>query len=151
RATVGSGGRQRARGRRSAGVSVLAGIITTADPEIRNRSLDAFCRGASLPQLLAECEALEALRRSSDSLYERVRALFFLYAIHRFHFPSKSGVRMRALVPFPGYEKLLKRRYEEAIGEFLGRQATEGPSEAISSALAAAYKGLGFQTLANQV
>ena len=59
-------------------MSELASIITAADPEIRNRPLDDFCRTASIPQLLAECEDLERLRRASDNLYERVRALFFL-------------------------------------------------------------------------
>ena len=58
---------------------------------MRNHSLDAFCRAASLPELLAECADLEAFRRASDNLYERVRALFFLYAIHRFHLPAKAG------------------------------------------------------------
>ena len=67
--------------------SRLIDIITARDPDVRNRSLDAFCRAASLPELLDECAALEAFRRASDNLYERVRALFFLYAIHRFHLP----------------------------------------------------------------
>ena len=67
-------------------------IITSSDPQVRDRSLDAFCRDASVDGLLLECEALERLRRPSDNLYERVRALFFLYAIHRFHLPCEPGV-----------------------------------------------------------
>jgi hypothetical protein len=51
----------------------------------------------------------------------------------------------------PGYDHLLKRRFEEAIEIFLAAQSANGPSAAISSALAAAYHGLGFQTLAGQV
>ncbi|MDH3674643.1 MAG: UTP--glucose-1-phosphate uridylyltransferase [Anaerolineae bacterium] len=131
--------------------STLTEIITASDPAIRNRSLDAFCRAASLTQLLAECDALEQLRRESDNLYERVRALFFLYAIHRFHLPLKAGMRTKGLIPFEGYTNLLKRRFEEAIEIFLTAQAAAGPNEAISSALAAAYHSLGFQTLADQV
>jgi hypothetical protein len=80
-----------------------------------------------------------------------VRALFFLYAIHRFHLPRKEGMPTRGLVPFAGYEHLLNRRFEEAIHVFLKTLAVQGPSDAISSALAAAYHALGFQTLANQV
>ena len=57
----------------------------------------------------------------------------------------------RGLVPFEGYEHLLKRRFEEAITIFLAAQKQPGPNEAISSALAEAYHGLGFQTLADQV
>lgn len=132
-------------------MSELAGIITSADPGRRNRALDAFCRQAPPEALLAECAALERFRRASDNLYERVRALFFLYAIHRFHLPFKPGVAPRGAISFAGYNNLLKRRYEEAIEIFLAAQSAEGPSAAASSALAAAYRGLGFQTLADQV
>ncbi len=131
--------------------STLTKIITATDPATRNLSLDAFCRTASLADLLAECAALEHLRRDSDNLYERVRALFFLYAIHRFHLPFKTGVKTKGLIPFEGHTNLLKRRFEEAIEIFLKAQQTDGPNEGISSALAAAYHRLGFQILADQV
>lgn len=129
----------------------LVSIITSADAGVRNQSLDAFCRAATGEQLLAECAELESFRRRSDNLYERVRALFFLYAIHRFHLPTKASVDLKGLIPFAGYEHLLHRRFEEAIGVFLKQQQAEGPSDATSSALAAAYHRLGFQTLADQV
>ncbi|MFN7997467.1 MAG: UTP--glucose-1-phosphate uridylyltransferase [Bryobacteraceae bacterium] len=132
-------------------MSQLTGIITASDAAVRNRSLDAFCRTATVADLEAECAALEGFRQSSDNLYERVRALFFLYAIHRFHLPFKPGVPGRAAIPFRGYENLLQRRFEEAISIFLAARQENGSSAAISSALAAAYHGLGFQTLANQV
>ena len=132
-------------------VSQLINVITARDAETRNRSLDALCRAASQEGLLQECEALDRFRRSSDNLYERVRALFFLYAIHRFHIPSRPFAASRALIPFSGYTNLLKRRFEEAIDIFLAAQAASGPSQALSSALAAGYRSLGFQTLADQV
>lgn len=132
-------------------MSELVKIITAADAATRNRSLDAFGRSASLSQLLAECDALEQLRHRSDNLYERVRALFFLYAIHRFHLPHKAGMSTAGLIPFDGYTNVLKRRFEEAIEIFLKTQAAAGPSDGISSALAAAYHRLGFQILADQV
>ncbi|MDZ4720842.1 MAG: hypothetical protein SH847_20485, partial [Roseiflexaceae bacterium] len=131
-------------------MSILTNIITSADPATRDQSLDAFCRGASLAELQAECVALDVLRRSSENLYERVRACFFLYAIYRFHMPSKHGIRSVGLVPFEGYTHLLNRRFEEAIGVFLEAQRA-GPSDALASALAAAYHRLAFQTLADQV
>src|SRR5213078_428892 len=65
--------------------------------------------------------------------------------------PNKPGVAVRGLIPFKGYEHLLQRRFEEAIETFLEIQRSEGPSDAISSALAAAYHRLAFQTLADQV
>ena len=133
-------------------MSELRSIITATDPEIRNRSLHAFCERAGAEQLLAEVADLERLRHDSENLYERVRALFFLYAIYRFYLSATGRVRSgTTLIPFRGYEKLLSRRYEEAIGLFLAAQHADGPSDGLSSALAAAYRGLAFQTLADQV
>ena len=129
----------------------LVTIIISPDPAVRDRSVDAFCRAASLAELLAECAELDAFRRTSDNLYERVRALFFLYNIHRFHLPRKPGVQSRGFIPFDGYSYLLLRRFEEAIDVFLKAQAAQGPNESVSSALAEAYHRLAFQTLADQV
>ena len=128
-------------------------IITSADSAIRNRSLDSVCGPATLETLLLECHALDRFRRTSTNLYERVRALFFLYAIHRFYIPEKAPPG-RALIPHAGYMSLLNRRFEEAIEVFLAAQVharQTGASPQISSALAAAYRALGFQTLADQV
>jgi hypothetical protein len=136
----------------------LIRIITAAEPALRNESLEGACAGLSLEKLLRECTKLDDFRRRSENLYERVRALFFLYAIHRFHLPAKladasriAHHASRSLIPFKGYEHLLQRRFEEAIDHFLAVQQAEGPSDAISSALAAAYHRVGFQTLADQV
>ncbi len=129
----------------------LRAIITATDPDTRNLSVDAWARGASADQLLVECADLDQFRRQSDNLYERVRALFFLYDLHRFHLPERPGVPQRGFVPFSGYNYLLRRRFEEAIDVFLREQVSQGPNQSISSALAAAYHRLGFQTLADQV
>ncbi len=157
----------------------LIGIITATDPAVRNKSLDSVCSGLSVGELLRQCAELDTFRRRSDNLYQRVRALFFLYAIHRFHLPaavekasrltrqvscsavsSKPYVALApkshesgslSLIPFAGYQHLLQRRFEEAIDRFLAVQQTEGASDSISSALAAAYHRLAFQTLADQV
>jgi hypothetical protein len=132
-------------------MSRLTETIRGSHSAIRDRSLEELCGGMDLEGLLRECAALEGLRRASDNLYERVRALFFLYAIHRFHVPPQAAANRRATIPLAGYENILQRRYEEAIDIFLRAQAGEGASAALSSALAAAYRGLGFATLADQV
>ncbi|MGA3015913.1 MAG: UTP--glucose-1-phosphate uridylyltransferase [Bryobacteraceae bacterium] len=132
-------------------MSPLVEVITSADPETRDRPLDSVCAGLPLAALLAECQALDRFRRSSENLYQRVRALFFLYAIHRYHIPPHDPAGAASQIPFGGYSNLLKRRFEEAIDLFLTVQTANGPGGAISSALAAAYRGLGFQTLADQV
>lgn len=132
-------------------MSTLVRIVTAADEDTRNRSLERFARSASAETLLRECAALDRLRRESENLYEQVRALFFLYSVHRFHLPGKAGIGARGVIPFRGYEDLLYRRFEEAVETFLRHQSQAGPSEALSSGLAAAYRQLGFQTLADQV
>jgi len=131
--------------------SPLIEIITSADPAVRNQPLDAACRGASARELLAACAELDDFRRNRDNLYERVRALFFLYAIHRFHLPAKLPPGGNSLIPYKGFEHLLQRRFEEALEQFLSVQRDAGPGDAISSALAAVYQRIGFQTLADQV
>ena len=136
----------------------LLRIITATDPAVRNQSLEGACARLSTDELLEQCDRLDAFRRRSENLYERVRALFFLYAVHRFHLPPKLEAagrqrhhRSRSLIPFKGYEHLLQRRFEEAIDHFLAVQQAAGASDPISSALAAAYHRLAFQTLADQV
>lgn len=132
----------------------LLQVITSSDPAVRHTSLDRHCRDASAPELLEACQALDRFRRRANNLYERVRALFFLYAIHRFHLPREFARAPRPRpggVPFHGYEQLLQRRFEEALDTFLAAQSTGGPTDALSSALAAGYQRLAFQTLADQV
>ena len=53
-------------------MSLLTGVITSIGEE-RDRSLDALCRKLPLEELLAECQALDRFRRTSDNLYERVQ------------------------------------------------------------------------------
>jgi hypothetical protein len=131
-------------------VNRLIAAITSRDPGVRDQPLDSLCAGATLEELEADCAALDQFRRSSDNLYERVRALFFLYAIHRFHIPRRTAAA-RGLIPFSAYHNLLRRRFQEAIDTLLATQTAEGPGASLSSALAAAYRSLAFQTLADQV
>lgn len=128
----------------------LIDVITSDEASVRDRSLESVVGDMSLQDLLAAAAELDAFRRRATNLYQRVRALFFLYAIHRFHVPTRVGAAKGA-IPFDGYQHLLNRRFEEAIDTFLAQQRREGASDQLSSALAAAYKDLAFATLANQV
>jgi hypothetical protein len=132
-------------------MSKLLNIITSGDPSVRDAALASVCDGLTLEELLEESEALDQFRREADNLYERVRALFFLYAIHRFHLPSKLSVDRIGRIPFEGHEHLLNRRFTEAIDIFLAAVSQQGAGDSLSSALASAYHELAFQTLANQV
>ncbi len=129
----------------------LLQVITSSDPAIRNLSLDRCCRGLSADQLMSQCAELDQFRRRCDNLYERVRALFFLNAIYRFHLPDQLVGRESGIIPFAGYEQLLGRRFPEAIDTFLTAQVVNGPTVTLASALAEAYHRMAFQTLANQV
>ncbi|MGV3483094.1 MAG: UTP--glucose-1-phosphate uridylyltransferase [Planctomycetaceae bacterium] len=132
-------------------MSELIEVITSDDPQRRDQSLDSICRDSSLEALLAHCEELDRFRRREPSLYHRVRALFFLEAIYRYHIPAKLAADRSGLIPYAGYEHLLHRRFMEAIDTFLDAQAQDGISDGLSSALAGAYHQLAFQTLADQV
>jgi hypothetical protein len=129
----------------------LTDLIASADAAVRDQALERWCAGRSAAELLAACAELDDYRRGEANLYRRVRALFFLSAIHRYHLPALPGYPRRGRVPYAGFRFLLERRFEEAIGLFQKELAALGPNETVSSALAAAYYALGFQTLADQV
>jgi len=131
--------------------SVLIQTITSSDPAVRNRALRGLLEAMPPEGILRECEALEAFRRSSDNLYERVRACLFLFAAYRFHLQEAPGVARVGMIPFEGYVDVLERRFEEAIARFREAMRRDGPNGAICSALAEAYHHLGFQTLTDQV
>jgi len=142
----------------------LIDIITSEVDSVRDQSIDAICETSSIDELLDHAAALDSFRRRAVNLYHRVRSLFFLQSIYRYHLPAKLAVPVDGsdnlsqtahhsvgLIPYEGYEHLLGRRFLEAIDLFLLHQRLHGPSDAIASALAAAYHQLGFQTLADQV
>lgn len=129
----------------------LIEIIVSAETEIRNRSLESIVSGKPTPELLEDCAELEKFRNTSNNLYHKVRALFFLYAIHRFHLLNRAEISSEAKTPFKAYEHIINRRFEEAVKILTEIQDWHGINEGISSALADAYHKLAFQTLADQV
>ena len=129
----------------------ITDIIASDDAAIRNLSIDDWCGKRSVQELLVACDELERFRRRESNLYRRVRALFFLSAIHRYHLPACSELTRSGRVPYVAFSHLLARRFEEALTTLRRSQTQDGPSETLSSALAAGYYELAFQTLANQV
>lgn len=129
----------------------LLRTITSDSPEVRNQALESLCGDLSVSEILEACAELDQFRRASDNLYERVRALFFLSSIHRYHLPAKISGTPSGLVPYAGYVHLLNRRFDEAIDEFLAAAGHSSINDTVASALAVAYHQLGFQTLADQV
>lgn len=125
--------------------------ILSEDEATRHRSLESLCSGLNSQQLLAAADRLDAFRRQSSNLYHRVRALFYLSAIYRYYLPLKISESHSGLLDQAAYEHILQRRFGEAIDSLLVTQRSEGPTLAITSALAKAYYQMGFQTLADQV
>ena len=132
-------------------MSRVTDLIASSDSATRDHAIERWCAGRSIAQLLADCAELDAYRRSESNLYRRVRALFFIAAIHRYQLPTRAELPRLGRVPYDGFRHLLERRFEEAISVFAAAQAAHGPSETLSSALAAAHHALAFQTLADQV
>ncbi len=126
-------------------------LIESADAATRNQAIDQWRQGRSIAELLAACAELDAYRRRETNLYRRVRALFFLATIYRYHLPACVDFPRLGRVPFEGFRHLLERRFEEAIAVFEAAHKSSGPSETLASALAAAHHALAFQTLADQV
>ena len=125
-------------------------IITSADPAVRNLSVETACASLDLNALLQEARWLDEFRRASLNLYERVRALTLLHAIFRYQVPGRLSAT-QGLISYEGYSHLLERRFEEAVDAFRSEQARHGVQDANCSALAAAYQQLALQTLADQV
>lgn len=129
----------------------LIDIILASEAEVRDCALEQWCAGRSVAELLAAAAELDEFRRGEGNLYRRVRALFFLSAIHRYQLPALPDYPRRGRVPYAGFRFMLERRFEEAVGLFQRELGEGGPNATISSALAAAYYALAFQTLADQV
>ena len=132
-------------------MSELITIITSPDKTVRDTPLDEAIQDLSFEDLISECHALDQFRRAQESLYEKVRALFFLYALHRFHLPKYYNPTEAGLLSFQANNLILNRRFEEGIDLFLAEQETVGFNDTLSSALAYAYYHLALQYLANQV
>lgn len=129
----------------------LVEIITSSDQAVRDTPLQQAVASLSANELIDNASQLDRLSRESRNLYHRVRALMFLASIHRFHLPGQLPVDNSGLIPFAAYEHILERRFRESIDELLVLLESEGPNDALCSALASAYHQLAFQTLADQV
>ena len=130
----------------------LLRAITEPSQEARVGVLESFAASASFAEL---CEAAQALhlfaRDDSHNLYQRVRAIFQTYALYRYLIPARAELPRAGRIPHQGQDLLLDRHYAAAIDALLAHVESHGLSDPLASALAAAYHGLGFHLLAEQV
>lgn len=132
--------------------NLLIAAITGASPELRDRSIWELIEGLETARLRAWADELEAFRRETTNLYERVRAATFLHAIHRYRLQESPDLAASGTLPYQGVADLLARRFESAIATFRAAAPTKGGLDCASaSALALAYEHAAFQTLADQV
>jgi hypothetical protein len=130
----------------------LIAALLEPSQEARVGVLERFARDASFEELVAATRELQAFASAGQhNLYQRVRAIFQLYALYRYLLPARSELRRTGHIPPHGHELLLGRHYTAAVDAFLVAARSEGLSDPLASALAAAYYGLGFQLLAEQV
>lgn len=125
--------------------------IEGVDSEVADTPIEALLGEAGREELALAAEVLDAYWRQSDNLYRRVRAQMELYALHRFYVPRHPAVVRRARLPVDAVHRLRERDFKEAVDSALASEAAEGSSAALSSVLAEAYRGLAFDTLAQQV
>lgn len=126
-------------------------LIVSACPEERDRSLFALCQNLSDDAILAGCEALEAFWQATPNLYERVRALTFLSALHRYVLPARGLTERFGRIPAEAHGALLRRRFREAIRAFREAEGEARRNDTLASGLARAYARQGLQYLADQV
>ncbi len=117
----------------------------------RDRSFESLCAGRSHADLLRCAGELESFRQTAGNLYHRVRAIVFLYAIHRFRVSDDGAIPPTGTIPLSAHADFQNRRYEEALSTLNGALARSEVNGALSSGLAACYHALAFQTLADQV
>lgn len=131
---------------------LLLRAITDPSQEARIGVLEEFAAGASFEALCSAARELDAFARDTrHNLYQRVRAIFQTYALYRYAIPARPELPRAGRIPHEGQELLLERHYAAATEVFLAHADVHGLSDPLASALAAAYHGLGFHLLAEQV
>ncbi|WP_207423641.1 UTP--glucose-1-phosphate uridylyltransferase [Desertivirga brevis] len=132
-------------------MNVFVETITSVEPEKRNRSFFELASKFSSKELLNELLQLEKFRKSTDNLYDKVRAILFLNSGFRYFLTEAKDIPDTGKIPYRGFEDLLGRRFEEAISVFLNDLSKNGPNAALFSGIAECYHHLSFQILADQV
>ncbi|ADB38615.1 UTP--glucose-1-phosphate uridylyltransferase [Spirosoma linguale] len=132
-------------------MNVFIETITSANTTARNRSFFELSRNLSARDLLKDLRELDEFRKSTPNLYDKVRAILFLYAGFRFFLMEDRATPAIGKIPYAGFEDLLSRRFEQAIATFLQDLDKHGPNATLFSALADSYHQLSFQILADQV
>lgn len=132
-------------------MNVFIETITSGNTAKRNVSFFEISRQLSAKELLKALRELDSFRKSTPNLYDKVRAILFLYAGFRFFLMEHKEIPRTGKISYAGFEDLLARRFEHAITTFLNELDKNGANASLFSALADSYHHLSFQILADQV
>lgn len=132
-------------------MNVFIETITSTDPAKRNRSFYEISERLSPKELLVLLRELDDFRKTTPNLYDKVRAILFLYAGFRFFLMESPETPSTGKIPYAGFEDLLARRFEQSIATLWQEIDRQGPNAALFSGLAESYHHLSFQILAGQV
>src|SRR5919107_744991 len=100
-------------------MNIFIQTITASDPALRNRSFFDLSRHLSSQDLYLALRELDDFRKSTPNLYDKVRAILFLYAGFRFFLMENKETPGIGKISYAGFEDLLARRFEHAITTFL--------------------------------
>jgi hypothetical protein len=129
----------------------LLATIQADDSPQRDLPLEDLLEESGASELQdAVCE-LDQHRRQETNLYQRVRTLYFLGAICRYHLPPLLAGETNGPIPASVQNHLLDRRFPEAIDQLLLEVREHGWRDGLVSALGQAFFQLGLQNLADQV
>ncbi|GAB3321943.1 UTP--glucose-1-phosphate uridylyltransferase [Larkinella ripae] len=132
-------------------MNIFIETIISTDSVRRNRSFYEISQQVSKKELLVLLRELDDFRKTTPNLYDKVRAILFLYAGFRFFLMETAETPTTGKIPYAGFEDLLARRFEQAIATIWQDLEKQGPNAALFSALAESYHHLSFQILADQV
>jgi UDP-N-acetylglucosamine pyrophosphorylase len=129
----------------------LIETITNSEDKIRNSSITALLKNASLKTLIKYASDLEQFRQSTGNLYHKVRACLFLFVIYRFYLQEHIEVNHRGEITFDGVQASFDRKFELSISIYLDWIDKNGLDGSLCSAIGETYYQLGFSYLFEQV
>ena len=108
-------------------MNIFIQTITATDAATRNRSFFEISQRLSAKEILLALRELDTFRKTTSNLYEKVRAILFLYAGYRFFLMEAKETPAVGKISYAGFEDLLARRFEHAIATFLHELDRNGP------------------------
>ena len=87
-------------------MNVFIETITSTEPAKRNRSFFEISKKLSATELLKALLELDSFRKTAPNLYDKVRAILFLYAGFRFFLMEHKETPTIGKISYAGFEDL---------------------------------------------